>query len=42
MVTRVVMVRHEGTPQGGPLSLLLANELMDVVYQTRRYYLRER
>jgi group II intron reverse transcriptase/maturase len=31
MVTGVVMDRHEGTPQGGPLSPLLANVLLDVV-----------
>ena len=29
----VVMDRHEGTPQGGPLSPLLANVLLDVVDQ---------
>ncbi len=27
----VVMTRHEGTPQGGPLSPLLANLLLDEV-----------
>jgi group II intron reverse transcriptase/maturase len=31
MVTGVVVDRHEGTPQGGPLSPLLANVLLDVV-----------
>jgi RNA-directed DNA polymerase len=31
MATGVVMERHEGTPQGGPLSPLLANLLLDVV-----------
>ena len=31
MVTGVVVERHEGTPQGGPLSPLLANVLLDVV-----------
>lgn len=33
LVTGVVMDRHEGTPQGGPLSPLLANVLLDVVDQ---------
>ena len=33
MVTGVVVDRHEGTPQGGPLSPLLANVLLDVVDQ---------
>jgi RNA-directed DNA polymerase len=31
LVTGVVVERHEGTPQGGPLSPLLANVLLDVV-----------
>ena len=31
MAEGVVMDRHEGTPQGGPLSPLLANVLLDVV-----------
>jgi group II intron reverse transcriptase/maturase len=31
MVSGVVVDRHEGTPQGGPLSPLLANVLLDVV-----------
>jgi RNA-directed DNA polymerase len=33
LVTGVVVERHEGTPQGGPLSPLLANVLLDVVDQ---------
>lgn len=33
LVTGVVMERHEGTPQGGPLSPILANVLLDVVDQ---------
>lgn len=33
MVSGVVMARQEGTPQGGPLSPLLANLLLDVVDQ---------
>lgn len=31
MVSGVVVERHEGTPQGGPLSPLLANVLLDAV-----------
>jgi group II intron reverse transcriptase/maturase len=31
LVSGVVVERHEGTPQGGPLSPLLANVLLDVV-----------
>src|SRR5439155_6828762 len=31
MVSGVVVERHEGTPQGGPLSPLLANVLLDEV-----------
>jgi RNA-directed DNA polymerase len=31
MVAGVVVERHEGTPQGGPLSPLLANVLLDVI-----------
>lgn len=33
MVSGVVVERHEGTPQGGPLSPLLANVLLDEVDQ---------
>ena len=40
LVSGVVVERHEGTPQGGPLSPLLANVLLDVVDQAleRRGY----
>ena len=33
MVTGVVVERHQGTPQGGPLSPRLANVMLDVVDQ---------
>jgi retron-type reverse transcriptase len=33
MVNGVVIERHEGTPQGGPLSPLLTNILLDDVHK---------
>lgn len=33
----VVVERHQGTPQGGPLSPLLVNILLDEVVEARGY-----